>query len=147
MRTWFWPATKKKGLVGWKHTRPTRPRFLRKGFWVAPLESWCTSTACRGGVGGCWSGRPPRGRAWAGQQLQQGPQSLPLHGGEVDGAFQLLVQPCRACGGAFTACGRGVKGCGGARAKRVQGCVEGVPGRTDPQAGCGAALVAKSNIG
>ena len=44
--TFWWVATKKKGLVGWKSTRTTRPRFLRNGFWVVPLLSWCTSTAC-----------------------------------------------------------------------------------------------------
>ena len=50
--TWFWVATKKKGWRGWKATHTTRPRFLRKGFWLAPLDSWCTSTDCRGGQGG-----------------------------------------------------------------------------------------------
>lgn len=41
-------ATKKNGLEGWNSTRTTRPRFLRNGFWLAPLLSWCTSTAWRG---------------------------------------------------------------------------------------------------
>lgn len=45
-RTAFSVATKKTGLLGWKATRTTRPRFLRKGFWLLPLDSWCTKTAC-----------------------------------------------------------------------------------------------------
>ena len=43
--TCCWVATRKKGLEGWNSTRTTRPRFFRKGFWLAPRLSWCTSTA------------------------------------------------------------------------------------------------------
>ncbi len=49
--TWFCVATKKNGLEGWNATRTTRPRFLRKGFWLARRDSWCTTTACEGGKG------------------------------------------------------------------------------------------------
>lgn len=45
IRTLFWVATKKKGFVGWKAALTTFPLFFLKGFWVAFLLSWCTSTA------------------------------------------------------------------------------------------------------
>ena len=64
--TFCWVATKKKGLAGWKSTRTTRPRFLRNGFWLTPLLSWCTSTACEREAGGQGRWRWHQGAAGSG---------------------------------------------------------------------------------
>ena len=37
---------RRRAWPGGTRLRATRPRFLRKGFWLARRDSWCTSTAC-----------------------------------------------------------------------------------------------------